>query len=198
MTARHLALFDFDGTLTTRDTMLAFCQHVAGTPRYLLGLAWLAPMLVGFKAGLIPNDEAKQRMLRHFLGGMTRAELREAGERFVPKAESWLRPEGVGRLQWHRDEGHDLFIVSASLDLWLAPWAESRGLRLISTEGQFEGDRFTGGLATPNCHGPEKVRRVREVVDTDAYDTIHAYGDSSGDTEMLAMAHEAHFKPFRG
>jgi len=197
MSERHLALFDFDGTLTTRDTMLAYCQHVVGTPRYLLGMLWLGPMLVAFKAGLLSNDDAKQRMLTHFLGGRTREELRAAAETFVARVEGWLRPEGVARLQWHLEEGHDVYLVSASLDVWLSAWASSRGLSLLSTEGLFEDDRFTGRLATANCHGAEKVRRVQQVVDPADYGVIHAYGDSSGDTEMLALAHEAHFKPFR-
>jgi len=195
---RHLALFDFDGTITTRDTMLAFCHHVVGTPRYLLGMMWLGPMLLAFKAGLIRNDDAKQRMLTHFLGGRRRDELAGAADAFVDRVEQWLRPEAEQRLQWHLDEGHEVVVVSASLDVWLAAWMDRRGLRLVCTEGQFDDDVFTGRLASANCHGAEKVRRVREIIDVDAFDVIHAYGDSSGDTEMLALAHEAHFKPFRG
>ncbi len=195
--ARQLALFDFDGTLTRRDTMLAFCHHVVGPVRYGLGLVWLGPMLVGYLLKLVPNDTAKVRMLTHFLGGRSRQELSVAAESFVAKADGWLRPEAIARLRWHLAEGHDVLLVSASLDVWLAPWADKHGVRLLCTQGAFDGERFTGSLATPNCHGQAKVDRIREAVALDAYDEVHAYGDSSGDTEMLALAQHAHFRPFR-
>lgn len=197
MAERHLALFDFDGTITTRDTMLAFCRHAVGDVRYLLGLAWLSPTLIGYLLRWVPNDTAKVRMLRHFLGGLSRDELDALGRSFVPRAEGWVRPAASERLAWHVAEGHDVFIVSASLDLWLAPWAEARDLPLLCTRGAFDGGVFTGALATPNCHGQAKVDRVREAVDLPSYDVVHAYGDSSGDTEMLELAHEAHYQPFR-
>lgn len=195
---RELALFDFDGTLTTRDTMLAFCHHVVGSVRYGLGLGVLAPMLVGYLLKVVPNDVAKVRMLTHFLGGRSRAELEAAAATFADRADGWLRPGAAERLAWHLEQGHDVLLVSASLDLWLAPWAERHGVRLVSTQGAFDADdRFTGGLATPNCHGPAKVERIRALVDPETYDVVHAYGDSSGDTEMLALAHHGHYRPFR-
>jgi phosphatidylglycerophosphatase C len=156
-------------------------------------------MLLGYLLKWVPNDVAKVRMLTHFLGGRSRAELAEAARSFADRADGWLRPEGLARLRWHLEQGHDVLLVSASLDLWLTPWAERHGVRLVCTEGAFdEADCFTGHLSTPNCHGQAKVDRVRQVVRLDDYDVVHAYGDSSGDTEMLAVAQHAHFRPFRG
>jgi HAD superfamily hydrolase (TIGR01490 family) len=195
--SRRLALFDFDGTITDRDTMFAFVRHARGPVRAGLGLIVLAPILVGFALRLVPRDRAKVALLRYFFAGTPRETLERWARGFVDRIEGWIRPEARRRLDWHRAQGHDIVIVSASLDVWLAPWAERYSLRLLCTEGRFEDDVFTGELATPNCHGPEKEARVRAAFDLDAYEYVYAYGDSSGDTEMLAIADECWFRPFR-
>lgn len=194
---RALALFDFDGTLVDRDSMLAYCQHVVGPARYWLGMVWLTPMLALYITKLIPNDRAKVIMLRHFLGGHSRDHLAERARSFSEIMDSWLRPGALERVRWHLDEGHDLFVVSASLDIWLGPWADRHGLKLLCTRAAYDEAGFAG-LDSANCHGAEKVRRVQGEVDPGSYATVYAYGDSSGDTQMLAIASEASFRPFRG
>ena len=86
-----LALFDFDGTLTRSDTMFAFIRHVVGVPRLVIGLVWLSPMLVAHRLGFVAATPAKERLLRHFLGGRTREELLAASASFVDVADGLLR-----------------------------------------------------------------------------------------------------------
>jgi len=193
-----LALFDFDGTLTDRDTMLAFCRHVRGTPRFVAGMLWLSPMLVAMKLKLVANDRAKVLFLRHFLGGYDRTSLQQHAATFAEVVDGWLRPGALERLAWHRDQGHTVRIVSASLDVWLLPWAARHDLRVLCTRGRFDGERFTGDLDSPNCNGDEKVARIEAELDVSSYDEIHAYGDTSGDEAMLALATHPTFRPFRG
>jgi len=193
----RLALFDFDGTLTNRDTMLAYCKHVRGPVRFWLGMVWLTPLFAGMFLKLVAKDRAKVIFLRHFLGGMQRADLESAAASFADLVDGWLRPGAAERLAWHRTEGHELSVVSASLDLWLMPWMTRRSLRCICTAAEWEGDTFTGGISGPNCNYAEKVKRIQEAFDLASYEHIYAYGDSSGDRDMLAIATEPTFKPFR-
>jgi phosphatidylglycerophosphatase C len=195
--SRELALFDFDGTLTTKDTMFVFLRHVVGPVRLPLALWVLSPMLIAMKLGLVPNATAKGILLRVLLGGRTRDELEAAARSFVSVVDPLIRPGGRERLRWHLSEGHDVRIVSASLDLWVGPWAEAQGVALIATPTGWEGGRFVG-LGGTNCNGEEKVVRVRAALDLEDFDAVHAYGDTSGDEPMLAIAQHAHFKPFRG
>lgn len=192
-----LALFDFDGTITTRDTMFAFVLHCRGPLRTALGLVWVSPWLVGHALGLVPNHVAKTRLLRHFLAGASRREIEAWSASFADAVDEMVRPGAEERLRWHRAQGHDVVLVSASLDLWVRPWAERRGVKVLCTEARFDGDRFSGELATPNCHGPEKEVRIRAAIHLEQYARIWGYGDSSGDAEMLALAHESSFRPFR-
>lgn len=193
-----LAVFDFDGTITTKDSMLAFCRFVAGSSAYVTGMILLAPMLLAMKAGLVSRQRTKEALLSRFLKGKNREELESLAEAFTNEVLSAaIRPQALSRIQQHRDQGHRLLIVSASLDLWLAPWAASQEIPLLSSQGEFRDGTFTGKLTGENCRGAEKVRRITDYLGEEMPDHTIAYGDSSGDAEMLQWADKAYFKPFR-
>ena len=80
----------------------------------------------------------------------------------------------------------------------MAPFARRLGAEgLLGTEMAFDSqDRVTGAFVGPNCRGEEKVRRLKAAYGQDMVLTA-AYGDTSGDAEMLAMAREAGFRVFR-
>jgi HAD superfamily hydrolase (TIGR01490 family) len=126
------------------------------------------------------------------------SDLEAIGENYarirIPKL---LRSEALERLLWHRSEGHEVAVVSASPGLWLAAWVKDQGLHLICTRlGERDG-LFSGRYDGLNCHGVEKVRRIREYFDVESFTKVYAYGDTLGDKPMLSMAHEAFYKPFR-
>ena len=194
-----LALFDFDGTLTKRDTFPLFLQFVAGRNKYWWGMFLISPLLFLYLIRIIPNHAAKMLVLRYFLEGWSIRKLEESGEAFCQEVVPGLiRPEGLEKLKWHQAQGHRVILVSASVDWWVKPWCEAMGIECICTRvGQEEG-RFTGEYDTPNCHGPEKVRRLKNRISRlDQYAEIYAYGDSRGDREMLALAQHAFYKPWR-
>lgn len=198
-TARpKLALFDFDGTLTRADTMFAFVRAARGALALWAGLIALSPWLVAHRVGWLTAEDAKKTFLRWFFAGWSREDLRKRGVAFADDIDRLLRPEAIGRLEWHRAQGHSVSIVSASLDIWVRPWAERRGISVVCTEAAYRDGVFTGELATPNCNGPEKERRIRARFAIDDYAAVYAYGDSSGDAEMLALADEAWFRTFAG
>lgn len=194
---KTLALFDIDGTLTTEDTMFAFIRHVVGGPMLVFGLAWMAPMLLLARFGLIDRGAAKGRMMRWFFRNHPRDRLEAAAENFAAQVfPRLLRSEGIAKLRAHRDAGDTVYLVSASLDLWLTPFAKREGIPLLCTPSGWAGERFTG-LGGPNCRGEEKVRRVKKATNPLDFEQVVAYGDSSGDDQMLAIATVPHFKPFR-
>jgi phosphatidylglycerophosphatase C len=193
---RRLALFDVDGTLTRRDTMFLFLRHVLGTAGALWAVFRASPTLVLHVLKVVDNTRAKQALLTTAFTAVPRGALQAAARTFADVVDGELRPGALAALQAHQERGDDVLLVSASLDLWLAPWAERHGLRLLATPAGFQGDVFTG-LGGPNNHGPQKAVRVREVVDPAAYPAVVGYGDSSGDTELLALCGEVHWRPFR-
>ena len=193
-----LALFDFDGTITKDDSLLKFIRFVVGDGRFVFGLVVLSPILVAYKLKLIPNYKAKQYMLSWFFKGMSKeAFLKVANEYSLVHIDKILRPKAMEKISWHKAQGHKVVIVSASIDCWLRPWCEKNGLELIATKLEIKDDIVTGKLLSKNCYGVEKVNRIKEIYNLKDFEYIYSYGDSSGDKQMLELAHEKFYKPFR-
>jgi phosphatidylglycerophosphatase C len=187
---KTVAAFDFDGTLTRADTLGPFLREVAGTGALLRAFAADAPRLVLAGIGAGSRDDAKERMLHRLVGGRLHSDLAARGRAYGERvAGSQLRADTVARLRWHAAEGHEIAIVSASLDLYIARTAELLGIEtVLCSRMEVDADgRVTGRLIGGNCRGPAKLRRIREQFGEGGYE-LWAYGDSAGDAEMLAAA----------
>ena len=193
----HLALFDFDGTITTDDSLIKFIRFVVGDTRFLCGMAILAPMLTAYKLKLIPNYKAKQMMLSYFFKGMNEKQFQTIAQEYSLKhIDTVLRPKAMEKIAWHQEQGHKIVIVSASIECWLKPWCDKNGLDLIATKLEIKEGIVTGKLLTKNCYGIEKANRVNEAYNLSDYNHIYAYGDSRGDKELLELANESFYKQF--
>ena len=193
---RKVYAFDFDGTLTTRDTLIAFIRYVAGTKALRLGFLRYAPLLVLMKLGLYPNWKAKQKVFSHFFKGMDYSTFKACGHNFAEDSSRLLRPEAVKLIGELVERKEEVVIVTASIEEWVQPFFP--GAKVLATKVEVDANGcLTGRFLTKNCYGQEKVDRVRSMYpDRDDYYLI-AYGDSRGDRELLAFADEAHYKPFR-
>jgi len=192
-----LVLFDFDGTITTDDSLIKFIRFVVGDTKFIWGMTLLSPMLTAYKLKLIPNYKAKQYMLSYFFKGMSEEKFMQvASEYSLNHIDTILRPKAMEKIAWHKEQGHKIVIVSASIECWLKPWCDKNELELIATKLEIKNGIVTGRFKTKNCYGIEKAVRVREIYNLDDYDHIYAYGDSRGDTELLELAHTKNFRAF--
>ena len=191
-TTRAIAAFDFDGTLTTRDTLPLFIIHARGWKRFAYGMFLLSPMLCGYLSGLITNGEAKQRLFTHFFKGMPYKDFRLYGETFSKKAEKHVRKKTLDLLNSHKRQGHAVYIISASIEEWIQPWAKQHGVdKVIATQAEVDKEgTLTGRFRSPNCYGQEKVRRLSEEIPCREDYYLYAYGDSKGDIPLLKLANE--------
>lgn len=193
--------FDFDGTLTQRDTLPAFIRFACGRRAFWLGFLLHSPLLVLMKLRLYPNYKAKQRLFSWYFQGMKMADFDGLCHDFATNSRLLLREEGLAALR--RAAGEDaaaVFVVSASIENWVRPFFLEDGLAAVEVLGtQVEAcdGRLTGRFLTPNCYGAEKVRRIRERLSAPReHYFITAYGDSRGDKEMLAYADKGYFRAF--
>jgi phosphatidylglycerophosphatase C len=193
-----LALFDFDGTITTKDTLFDFIKFSFGKQRLIKGIIYLSPILALYTTNFVDNNLAKQYLFKYFFSGISIEELKYLGNRYTnERINKIIRPESIERINWHKKNNHQITIVSASLEYWLMPWCEKMGLKLISTKLEIIDSKFTGNYFGKNCHGKEKVNRIKEIYDLNKFDLIYAYGDSLGDKQMLEIANKTFYKPFR-
>lgn len=196
--SQTLALFDLDGTLTRRDTLSDLLLRHFGLRRCLAAGIPLTPWLAGVPSGLVSRDAAKVRVLKSFFGGMPESEFLAIGEHYAGHhLEALLRPQARARLHWHIQEGHRVIVISASISDWIRPWTERLGIELLASEIDRHNGRITGELAGENCRGEEKVRRLRALLDPADYQPIYAYGDTDGDTAMLALADHPTYRGLR-
>jgi phosphatidylglycerophosphatase C len=189
--ARPVAAFDLDGTLTHRDTLLPFLHRAVGRGRtYRALLASSLPLARAAALGGAHRDVAKAAVLRGVLAGTPVDGLAEAAESFADHVVAQrLRAEVRDRVEWHRNEGHELVLVSASPELYVTPIGRRLGFdTVLATRLEVDADGcLTGRLLGANCRGPEKVLRLREWRG-EGLTLAYAYGDSSGDREMLDLA----------
>jgi phosphatidylglycerophosphatase C len=180
LTTRTVAAFDFDGTLTRRDTLLPFLARVVGWSR-------LAPALA---VSLRPDrDVSKQQLLTRTLAGRPHAEISTAGAEYGAAVARTISPEMRRRVEWHQHEGHDIVVVSASLDVYVVAAAQALDIpHVLSTSLEVDRNgRITGRMVDGNCRGDEKVARLRTHIGDEPV-VLWAYGNSSGDDAMLALA----------
>nr|WP_297134537.1 HAD family hydrolase [uncultured Prevotella sp.] len=199
---KKIYCFDFDGTLTTSDTLLEFIKYAKGRGRFLMVFLMYSPLLVMMKLHLYPNWKAKQQIFAHLFAGMRIEKFDALCRGFAEESQHLLRPKGITLMHEALVAGAQVFIVSASIDNWVRPFFDIRnlkGVQVLGTQIEVEDGKLTGRFKSNNCYGKEKVHRIAEALksfERSEYE-IEAFGDSRGDKEMLAFADKGHFKPFR-
>jgi phosphatidylglycerophosphatase C len=195
---KTLALFDFDHTITTADTFLDIIIFLFGKIRFAAGMLVCSPALILYLLGIIPNYKAKSRVISHYFKGMPKELFEMLCSGYARSGIGRvLRAEAIERIRWHKKHGHRVIIISASLESWIKPWAKESGIDdVIATIPEFKDGKVTGKLATKNCCGKEKLSRFLEKYpDAEKY-TVYAYGDSSGDREILDFADYSFYRKF--
>ncbi|EHL29365.1 HAD-IB family hydrolase [Legionella drancourtii] len=193
-----IALFDFDGTITTKSTTTPFLKFISG-PTFFLKLLPKLPNLVGYQIHLTDLHQLNTSIAQTFFKGLSREFLYEEGEKFSTQIiPSLVKNTAYKRIKWHKEQGHYCILATAAFNIYIDYWAKMNGFDdLVSTKICFN----TQGLATGNldgqsCYGAEKLKRVLELIGTQSR-LIYAYGDSSGDKAILDYATYPYYKIFK-
>lgn len=196
--SKGIAFFDFDGTITTKDTLLEFIKFSKGNRRFYFGFAKNIFSLLGMKLKILSNQAVKEKMLTHFFKQLPVAHFEKQCAAFhqmiLPKL---VRPGAAAEIKKLQQQGIVVVVVSASPENWIAAWAKEMGVDLIASRLGVKDGMMTGKIIGKNCHGHEKVVRIKEKFSLNEYDVVYAYGDTSGDLPMLELATDKFFKPFR-
>jgi phosphatidylglycerophosphatase C len=195
-----VAAFDFDGTLTHRDTLGPFLIRCLGWPGFLRALFLSFPWLAAYTLRLMSNHKAKARLLQVGLADLSQAQVQRAADDFV---QNYLPGQwqvwGLQQLVQHQHQGHLCIIVSASPGIYMHAVAASLGVdAVLCTEMELNDGRYSGRMSTPNCHGEQKLLRLqawlRANLGAGSAPELHAYGDTQGDLPMLHLADHAWYR----
>lgn len=192
-----IAAFDFDGTITKKDTYFEFVIHCFGIMKTYGGFLLLSPILILYKLKFLRNDIAKQLTFSFFFKGMEQEKYLNYCSTFKERIGEIVRSDALDKIAYHRSRGHYLVIISASNEDWIQPWAiENNFNYVIGTQLEISKNKLTGKFASPNCYGHQKVKRLTQHIPNIAQRYVYAYGDSKGDKQLLDMANMSFFRSF--
>lgn len=195
---KEIAFFDFDGTITKKDTLLEFLKFQFGFLSVLFFIVRCLPQIISFTVGIINNHRFKEVVLTYYVGETSVENFQEYCRLFNQKRmNNLIRPAALEEIKTLQERDVKVVIVSASPENWIVLWASQYNIEVIATKLENKNNKLTGKIDGLNCSGFEKVRRVKEAYNLAEFKKIHCYGNSKHDLEMLSIAHKAHMKPFR-
>jgi len=185
MPGQHVvAAFDFDGTLTSGGSVWQFLTAVRGRPRVLAAGVLLSPLMV--RAALFggrASDVAKEALFRVTLAGLDAAEIERRAEDFgLAHYARRQRTQMRARLEWHRHQGHELVIVSASPEYYVQAVGRELGVDAVVATRLAVDDQglLTGRFDGANCRGQEKLARLEQWLETSHLDDHDGEGAPAG------------------
>lgn len=197
--AVELYVFDFDGTITTKDTFALFLRYFAGTGRWLLNLTLLMPIFIGYVLKLVSRDDVKAHVIRRFFKNVPQSDIDQKAEKFAQNViPNLIRPDAIKRINERKNGPYTLYICSASIGPYLRHWGKTHGINnILATELESRHGVCTGEISGWNIWGPGKTRRIFAEFVGQQVHIKEAYGDSRGDLELLNAAEASYWRPFR-
>lgn len=198
---KRIAVFDFDGTITRKDTLIEFIRFAKGSVALYWGMLLYLPWLILMKLHLYDNGKTKELVFGWFFHEMSLEQFNELGRAFYQtQADKLIYSEAKKKIEEHKSHGDIIVILSASIENWVQPFASAlQAEGLLGTQAEVQNGVLTGRFATKNCYGAEKVNRLKTwlAANVNEQPYIIAYGDSRGDKELLEFANEKHYKQFK-
>ena len=198
MEQNKIAVFDFDGTITNKDSLMEFLKFTQGSIKLYWGLFILSPLLALYLLKIIPNYRAKQILFSWFYRGWDIGRFNARCSEFSAIINNAIRPKALQQINTYLAQGVKVVVITASVENWILPWARANGINeVIGTRIAVDNhNRLTGRFLSKNCYGQEKVDRFLEKFPHRGNYTLIAYGDSRGDKELVAFADEGYMNVF--
>lgn len=196
-----LVVFDFDGTITTKDTFALFLRYYSGPGKWLKNIVFLMPTFMSYKLKLIDRHKVKAAVIDRFFKGESAIAVDKKAAEFAKSViPALIRPAAQLCFDEKKADLESLYICSASIAPYLRHWAAAQGLpsqHVLAVELEDDSGVLTGQIKGYNVWGENKVRRVNDAFRSGKVNIKEAYGDTRGDKELLNAAKASFYKPFR-
>lgn len=189
MKGSNVAIFDFDETIYDGDSMYDCFRFINKKTFYLIFLKYILYEIFLHKSIKKPS---KSRFINMMTKDLTLKEMELKAEDFYETHKSKINHEAQLEIEEYKHDNYDIYISTASLDIWVKPFAKDLGLKLISTRYEYINDI----RILKNNKGKEKVARIKKDLDLSKYTEIHAFGDSKADLFLKEIATEFFYKKF--
>lgn len=189
---KKIVVFDFDGTLTTKDTFIEFAKFAVGKRKTCFCFMLFLPLLILMKLRLVDNSKTKEKIFSFLYKEMEYNSFADKGFEFSNTIVCFENKSTVELMTHHLNSGDVVCVVSASVSEWVKPWCAKKGVQhVVCTIPEVKNGHLTGKFATPNCYGMEKVVRLKQGIEDIEDYSLTVYGDSRGDKELMEIANVA-------
>ena len=196
-----LIIFDFDGTITTKDTFALFLRYYAGFWTWLKNILTLLPVFISYKLGRIDRHAVKIAVIRKFFANQKKSDIENRAQAFAKNViPGLIRPKAMQCFQEKMAQADRVYICSASITPYLHYWADSLDFprkNVLAVELTENLGIVNGEIKGYNVWGENKIQRIKDAFSSDNVRIAEAYGDSEGDRELLNAAEASFFRPFR-
>ncbi len=191
----RLALFDFDGTVTEKDSFIEFIKYYKGLRSFYSGIILMSPLLILFRAGVVKNWRVKELVFNFFFRNEKIDFFADRCRRFgITRIPELVKPEAMELIDGHIKSGNRVIIVTATFENILLDWCNAQHLELIGTKIEVKNGLITGKFDGKNCYGSEKVKRLNQYLDISQFSEIYAYGDSKSDNPLMELADHKYYR----
>jgi len=183
---KGVAFFDFDNTITFKDSFIEFIKFTKGKHKLIGCILLNSPFIILYYLKCYSNKKLKERFFSFFFKNCLKSELDKKGSIFSKNHLSKLCYTSALRLiQWHKEQGHEVYILTASSRIWLNDWCTENGLLLIATEFETINGKYTGKITGKNCYGKEKENRIKDLFEDYNFEESYGYGNDNSDKFFL-------------
>jgi len=185
---KTIAVFDFDGTITTKDTFLEFLKFCKGNTMFYICLFINFHFIILYYFKIYPNYKLKERFFSFYFKGKNETDVKKNGEAFsiniIPKL---CFKNALKLIRWHQNHKHDIYVISASSAIWIGAWCANNNIKLFSTDFEVVNGFYTGKINGINLYGKEKAKVLNEILNINNYKLSYGYGNSTSDKYFLEL-----------
>jgi HAD superfamily phosphoserine phosphatase-like hydrolase len=184
------ALYDFDGTITSKDTtILLLVELLKLKPLRFFGLIWFL-LRMHTSASTLSKQKYKNKAIGYLIKDLSDMHLSKTLKDFSNKVRLLYRPSILIAIDQAYQEGCTLLVVTASPSFAIKYCVSDLPVIVIGTEFEKKENIYTGLLKSKNCYGQEKVNRINKWAASKnlTLNVQSAWSDHLSDFDMLNMA----------
>ena len=187
-THKNLALFDFDGTLCKKDSFTGFIFYALKKRHIVKQGIKILPWIQAYYLNIYPANSMRLKLFKAMFKDAKASEIQDIAEEYAYQLMAQLDVKIYQQLIDHQEQGDDVVLVSASIDIYLEVICHLLNIDLICTKTEIIDGKYSGNYSTIDCSSEQKSLRIKEQYNLNLYDNIYAYGNSIEDLDMLSLA----------
>jgi HAD superfamily phosphoserine phosphatase-like hydrolase len=178
-----VVIFDFDKTLTTRDSFRLFSLEAAATFRVKAQVIILALFC---KLGLLDNAAYKTHVLKQVWIEKNREQRREFLKHFLLVLHRIENDSVVSLLKQHLENNDKVVVMSASPEFYLRPFVQSWSddIEVFGTK-VYDAD---GRVEVNNLFGESKAGLTKTLIQQHNPESLLVYTDHISDLSLMRLA----------